>query len=144
MRVTIELPRRSLPTALALGAAVGAVFLGIGGRVAMRIFALLMDRPPGWTFEGSLTVVFMGAVFGTIGGLLLWTGRRFFRTSPVARGALFWIPLTFLYLRVLSPLTRESLVAFTPFVVTYGVVLYRVWCRRFVAGWHRISMLAPA
>jgi hypothetical protein len=144
MRATIELPRRSLLTALALGAAVGAVFLGIGGRVAMRIFALLMDRPPGWSFGGSMTVVFMGAVFGTIGGVLLWTGRRFFRTSPIARGALFWVPLTFLYLRVLSPLTSESLIAFTPFVVSYGVVLYRIWCRRFVAGWQRIPTLATA
>jgi hypothetical protein len=91
-----------------------------------------------------MTVVFMGAAFGTIGGLLLWTGRRFFRTSPLARGALYWIPLTLLYLRVLSPLTTESLLAFTPFVVAYGVVLYSIWCRRFVAGWYRVSILAPA
>jgi len=144
MHFTIQLPKRSLPTALALGAAVGALFLGVGGRVAMRIFAVLTERAPGWTFEGSLTVVFMGAVFGMIGGLLLWVGRRFFRTSPLARGAVFWIPLTFLYLRVLSPLTTDSLIAFTPFVVAYGAVLYRIWCRRFVAGWVAPPMMATA
>ena len=135
MNTMIELPRRSLPTALALGAVVGAVFLGVGGRAAMRIFALLTDRAPAWTIEGSITVTIFGAIFGMIGGLLLWLGRRFFKTSPLARGALFWIPLTLLYLRVLSPLSGDSLIAFTPFVVAYGVVLYRIWCRRFVAGW---------
>ena len=144
MNTMIELPKRSLPTALLLGAAVGSVFLGVGGRVAMRIFALLTDRAPGWSFEGSLTVVFMGAVFGIIGGGLLWLGRRFFRTSPLARGALFWIPLSLLYLRVLSPLSTDSLIAFTPFVVLYGVVLYRIWCRRVVASWRVHQIMATA
>ena len=144
MNTVIELPRRSLPTALALGAAVGVVFLGVGGRVAMRIFALLVDRAPAWTIEGSITVAIFGAIFGMIGGLLLWLGRRFFRTSPLARGALFWIPMSLLYLRVLSPLNSDSLIAFTPFVVLYGVVLYTIWCRRFVAGWRVPSIMATA
>ena len=144
MNSMIQPPKRSLPTALVLGAAMGLVFLGMGGRVAMRIFALLTDRAAAWSFEGSLTIVLMGAVVGSIGGLLLWLGRRFFGTSPLARGALFWVPLTLLYLRVLSPLSGDSLIAFTPFVVLYGAVLYRIWCRRFVAGWRVHQIMATA
>jgi hypothetical protein len=144
MNSIIQLPRRSLATAVSLGALVGLVFLGVGGRVAMRTFALLVEREPGWSFGGTMTVIFMGAAFGTIGGLLLWTGRRWFRSSPVARGAVFWIPLTLLYLRVLSPLTTDSLMAFTPFVLLYGTVLYRIWCRRFVARWLQQPVLATA
>jgi hypothetical protein len=135
MRYEIDLPRRSLPTAVALGALVGAIFLGVGGRVAMRVFALLEGREPGWSFGGSMTVVFMGAVWGTLGGVLLWMGRRYFRRSPAARGALFWIPLTLLYLRGLSPLNANSLAAFMPIFVAYGAVLYRVFCHRYVARW---------
>ena len=142
MRYEIQLPRRSLPTAIALGALVGAVFLGIGGRIAMRIFALMEGREPGWTLEGSLTVVFMGAVFGTIGGFLLWLGRRWFKRSPMARGALFWIPLTALFLRGLSPLTGNSLAAFLPFYLAYGLVVYRVFCHRYVARWATVSVVA--
>ena len=143
MRHEIQLPRRFLRTSLALGSVVGAVFLGIGGRIAMRTFALMEGREPGWTFEGSLTVVFMGAVFGTIGGFLLWLGRRWFRRSPIARGAIFWIPLTALFLRGLSPLTQDSLIAFLPFYVAYGIVVYRVFCHRFVARW-ATATVAPA
>jgi hypothetical protein len=135
MRYAIDLPKRSLLTALTLGAATGAMFLGVGGRVAMRLFAMLEGREPGWSFGGSLTVVFMGAVWGTLGGALLWAGRRWFRHYPLARGALFWIPLTLLFLRGLSPLNANSLVTFMPFFFMYGAVLYRLWCHRFVARW---------
>jgi hypothetical protein len=138
------LPRHSFRMAIALGALVGGVFLGVGGRIAMRIFAMLVGRDPAWSFEGTLTVVFFGAVFGTIGGALLWLGRRVLPRSPLARGALFWIPMTLLYLRVLSPLNRESLIAFTPFVVLYGLVLYRIWCRRYVVRWLRTPAAAGA
>ena len=135
MRYEIELPRRSLPTAITLGAIVGAIFLGVGTRIAMRLFALLEGREPGWSFGGSMTVVFMGAVFGTFGGVLLWLGRRYFKRSPLARGALFWIPLTLLFLRGLSPLNSNSVMTFIPFFAAYGAVLYRTFCHRFVARW---------
>ena len=142
MRYEIDLPRHSLPTALALGALVGAIFLGVGGRVAMRIFALLEGREPGWSFGGSMTVVFMGAVWGMLGGIVLWLGRRYFRRSPVARSALFWVPLTLLFLRGLSPLNTNSLVVFMPFFVAYGAVLYRIFCHRYVARWAAVPSTA--
>ena len=143
MRDEIQLPHRSLRTSLTLGAVVGAIFLGIGGRIAMRIFALMQGREPAWTLEGSLTVIFMGAVFGAIGGFLLWSGRRWFRRSPIARGAVFWIPLTALFLDGLSPLNRNSLIAFLPFYLAYGLVVYRIFCHRFVARW-AAATVAPA
>ena len=135
MRLEIELPRRSFVTAITLGAIVGTIFLGIGGRTAMRIFAMLEGRAPGWSVGGTMTIVFMGAAWGTLGGILLWLGRRYFKRSPVARGLVFWIPLTLLYLRGLSPLSTNSLIAFTPFYLAYGAVLYRVFCHRYVARW---------
>ena len=141
MRYEIELPRRSLLTAIVLGAIVGAVFLGIGGRLAMRFFAVLEGRAVGFSFLGSLPVVLMGAVWGTLGGALLWAGRRWFPTLPLARGVLFWVPLTLLFLRGLSPLNTNGLITFMPFFFLYGVTLYRLWCHRYVARW---AVLATA
>jgi hypothetical protein len=142
MRLEIDLPRRSLPTAIALGAIVGAIFLGVGGRVAMRIFALLEGREPGWSLGGSMTVVFMGAAFGTLGGAMLWLGRRYFKRSPLARGALFWGLLTLLFLEGVTPLNTDSVVAFSPFFVAYGAVLYRIFCHRYVARWAAVPATA--
>jgi hypothetical protein len=135
MTNTIRLPRRSLLTALILGAIDGAIFLGVGGRVAMRIFAILDGRAPGFTVGGTVPVILMGAAWGTLGGALLWLGRRLFPGSPAARGAVFWIPLSVLYLQGLRPFNADSLIAFTPFYLAYGAALYRVWCHRFVARW---------
>ncbi len=135
MRLEIQLPRQSFITSIALGAVVGTIFLGIGGRIAMRIFAILEGREPGWSLGGTVPVVIMGAAWGTVGGILLGLGRRYFKRPPVARGLLFWIPLTLLYLRGLSPLSTNSLIAFTPFNVAYGAALYRVFCHRYVARW---------
>ena len=143
MRRVIQLPRRSLPTALTLGALVGAIFLGVGGRIAMRIFALMEGREPGFSVGGTLPVILMGAVFGVIGGFLLWLGRRLFKRSPIARGAMFWIPLTTLFLKGLSPLTENSLMAFAPFYLAYGAVVYRVFCHRYVARW-ATATIVPA
>ena len=135
MRYQIQLPKRSLPTALILGAIVGAVFLGVGGRIAMRIFAVRDGLAPKFSIGGTLPVILLGAVWGVLGGALLWLGRRTFPTSPLARGALFWIPLTLVFLRGLNPLSVDRLVAFTPFYLMYGAALYRLWCHRFVARW---------
>ena len=55
---------------LALGAIAGALFLGGGGRVVMRLFAVTTGRPGAFTMRGTLTVVTVGALFGLGGGLL--------------------------------------------------------------------------
>ena len=51
-------------TAVVAGAATGALFLGVGGRLAMHAFALATARSAGFTVRGSLNVVFAGAIAG--------------------------------------------------------------------------------
>jgi hypothetical protein len=62
--------RRSWLNALILGALLGTIVLGLGGRLAMRIFALLEGLTPGSSLGGSLTVLFLGACWGLGGGFL--------------------------------------------------------------------------
>lgn len=56
---------------LLVASVVGAVVLGVGGRVLMRIIALANGGAGGFSIAGSLEVVAAGALFGAIGGLLL-------------------------------------------------------------------------
>lgn len=53
-----------------IGAALGLVLLGIGGRVAMRMVALAIAQPPLLNAGGTFTVVAAGAAAG-VGGVLL-------------------------------------------------------------------------
>ena len=62
------------------GAAIGlVVLLGIGGRLLMRVIALMEGRPPLFTVGGSLTVVMDGTIAGALAGMfygLLWRFAR--------------------------------------------------------------------
>lgn len=74
------------------GALTGALVLGVGGRMAMRLAALIGDRAAGFTWGGSLEVVAAGALYGAAGGLL-WVAvaRRLGRamTGPALGAATF-------------------------------------------------------
>jgi hypothetical protein len=139
--MSMHLPwKPSLFAALGAGTVLGTLILGVGGRLAMRVIAVLDGTPVGFSVGGSMTVVFLGAVAGAAGGLVLWVTRRVFPRAPLARGVVFWGALTFLTLRGLNPVSVERLLVFAPLILVYGASLYRVWCRRYVRRW----MAVPA
>lgn len=63
--------RPGTPRNLLVASALGAIVLGIGGRVLMRIIALANGSAGGFSIAGSLEVVAAGALFGALGGLVL-------------------------------------------------------------------------
>jgi len=74
---------------LLLGAATGALFLGAGGRLVMRLFALATAEPGGFSLRGTLHVIFAGAVAGVAGGVLLLATGRFLGARMWLRGLAF-------------------------------------------------------
>ena len=117
--------------ALLAGAATGFVFLGVGGRIAMRLFALHNGQAPGWSIGGSVTVVFMGVLSG-IGGAAIraaaatWLPRRI---PPVAGTMIFAVGCLLLTLRGLNPVDATRLAYFLPLTVAY-MVAFEIWWRR--------------
>ena len=115
-----------------LGAATGFVFLGVGGRIAMRWFALHNGQAPGWSVGGTVTVVFMGVVSG-VGGAAIraaaatWLPRR---TPDVIGTSIFAIACLLLTLRGLNPVDATKLAFFLPLTVAYGVAFEILWHRR--------------
>ena len=55
----------------------GFLMLGIGSRLLMRVVALMQGTPPGWTFGGTMTVVFLGTVSGLGAGVIYCVLQRF-------------------------------------------------------------------
>jgi hypothetical protein len=66
----------------------GLIILGIGGRLLMRVIAHMEGRVPVFTPEGSIAVVFYGAVAGAFSGVIYHLLRRFVR-KPWVRIAAF-------------------------------------------------------
>jgi membrane associated rhomboid family serine protease len=82
------------PRNLLVASALGALVLGIGGRVLMRIIALANGSPGGFSVAGSLEVVAAGALFGALGGLILLVidrARLYRRRALILAAALFLI-----------------------------------------------------
>jgi hypothetical protein len=118
-----------LATALLLGAASGAVFLGAGGRLAMHVFALGNPRPAGFTLRGSLMVVFAGAIAGALGGVLLAVTERFMPKQLWLRGVLFGAMCYLIAIPGFRPPQPLVFALFAPVFLAYGLVLEAAWER---------------
>lgn len=114
-----------------VGIALGLLILGIGGRIAMRVIAHATYAAPSFSFNGTMTVVLMGAVSGAAGGVIYAVLARFLPDRAVIRAALFGVILTLLTLRGTSPSTPLSLSLFLPLALLYGALLDYVHRRRF-------------
>jgi len=63
-----------------MGVTLGALFLGLGGRIAMRLLAVVIARDGVFSLGGSLEVVAYGAIVGGV------SGAAFAALSPYIRG----------------------------------------------------------
>ncbi len=107
---------------LLLGALAGAVFLGAGGRVAMRGVAILQEWTLSFSVDGSTTVVLMGSLAGVVGAALHLGLQSIPGLPGKAQLLLFWFAAAVFTARILQPIDRDRLVMFTPVVLVYGVV----------------------
>lgn len=118
---------RDWVTAIGLGAALGTLVLGAGGRAAMRWIAVSQGTTAGFSLGGTMTVVLLGTASGALGGLFLVASRWIFPTRAWARVSLYWATLLLITLRGLRPLDTGRVALFVPLVVLYGAALYAVW-----------------
>lgn len=114
----------------ALGALLGTLCLGIGGRAAMRGIAAAQGATPGFSFEGTLTVVFLGALAGLTAGLVYVAARMLLPRRVWWARALFGVILLAITLRGLRPIDLVRLELFLPLFIVFGVALDRLWERQ--------------
>jgi hypothetical protein len=117
-----------------IGLGLGALVLGVGGRVVMRLIAVLTDRPLLLSVGGTVTILAVGAAAGAAGGVLHAISRvvtaRGRTGSTVLRVALFALLLGLVTWRGLHGTPAAQAVAFWPLVAMYGALLERALTRR--------------
>jgi hypothetical protein len=114
---------------LLLGAASGALILGIGGRIAMRGIAILSGGMPGFSWGGTMTVVLLGALSGLAGAIVLTGVRLLLPRRAALRGTIYWAFLILAGLRGLNPVDPQRLLLFMPLILLYGITLQVLSCR---------------
>lgn len=111
----------------ALGALLGTLCLGLGGRAAMRAIAAAQGAAPGFSLGGTLTVVFLGALAGLTAGLVYVATRTLLPRHVWWARSLFSVILLAITLRGLRPIDVLRLQLFLPLFVVFGVALDRLW-----------------
>lgn len=132
--------------ALVLGAAVGFVTLGLGGRLAMFGFAQHTGRPSIWTLRGTLTVALSGSMAGALAALLFLAVQRWLlpNARPLVRG----LAAGALTLLVAAPGIRPpwlvTFALFAPAFLAFGVGFVWLWSRTrsTINGVRQISTMA--
>ena len=94
---------RQLGRAALTGLVVGLVVLGLGGRLARRIVALLIHQAPHLGLGASLGILLIGGILGTLAGLAYGvTLQRRWPAQRTTKGILFGTAL-FSVLTLLQP-----------------------------------------
>lgn len=120
---------RSLFTALLIGTITGALFLGVGGRLAMRGLALASGTPPGFSFGGTLSVVLSGAIAGVIGGILLFAAAQFLPVLLRVRGLIFGLLCYLVATPGFRPPQLLVFAMFAPTFLAYGIATVMLYER---------------
>ena len=117
--------------ALAAGAVTGFIILGVGGRIAMRLFALHTGARPGLSLGGTTTVIVMGVVSGVAGAMIRAAAAASLpRHLPAWIGsAIFAIACLLLTLRGLEPVDAARVAYFIPLTVAYIIAFELAWWR---------------
>jgi hypothetical protein len=121
--------RRDWIDAALIGLILGTVILGVGGRIGMRYVGLAQGQAAGFSWGGSLTVVFMGAVWGVFIALLLVGIRSIRRLPQPGRGVLYWAIVLFLASRGLHPMTVTNVTWLLPPILVFAVAVQIATCR---------------
>jgi hypothetical protein len=129
MRVTVKqavVTLRQMLFGLIAGIVSGVLFLGIGGRLAMRVLAVLAKKRLEFSVEGTMGILFISVVLGMIGGMLFSVLGRYLPGTKAANGGGFGL-LVYIVLIPLMPveIQREALALgdWLPFsIVIFGLL----------------------
>jgi hypothetical protein len=117
---------RGIVGGLLAGVASGILLLGLGGRLAMRVLALIAHRPTHFGLKATLGILLIGAILGGLASLGYTLVLRQARGAPALKGALYG---SFLF-AVLIPLQpaaiQEEIVAFRGHLAVAGLLFWAV------------------
>ena len=102
------------------------MFLGLGGRTAMYVFARATGREPHVTARGALTVMLYGMAFGIGLGLVRWLVNPFLRGLWRLHGVTFAAIAYAICSVGMRPPTLLTYSLFAPLFLLYGLFLEQV------------------
>lgn len=117
---------RGILAGLVAGIASGLLLLGLGGRLAMRLLALIAHRPTHFGLGATLGILVIGAILGGAASLGYSLFLHRMRGAPALKGALYG-SLLFVVLIPLQPRAiQEEIDALHGHLVVAGLLFWAV------------------
>jgi hypothetical protein len=117
---------KKIAAGLLCGLIVGAVILGVGGRIVMSVIALMGHVTPTWSLGGTLNVIAFGAIVGAVSGLAYAAVRQYLPGPRVVKGLLAGLLLFGAMLLLRPSSARTAMSGFTtltvPILLMFGVI----------------------
>ena len=111
---------------LLFGLIVGAVVLGVGGRIVMSAIALLGRITPTWSLGGSIDVIVFGGSVGAVSGLVYVLVRPYLPGPQLGKGLLTGLLLFGGMVLIRPPSARSAMAGFThltvPILLMFGAI----------------------
>jgi hypothetical protein len=113
--------------ALIAGTLGGIVILGAGGRLVMRLLALMAHRPLQFGWGATLGILLIGGILGAIGGLVFALTAARLRSTPLLKGALYGTLLLLLLIPLQPSAIQQEITALRGHLLAAGVLFWLVW-----------------
>lgn len=111
---------------LLCGLVVGAVVLGVGGRIVMSGIALMGHVTPQWSLGGTVDVIAFGAIVGVVSGLVYVAAGAYLPGPHLAKGLFAGLLLFGVMALIRPPSARSAMAGFTtlttPILLMFGVI----------------------
>lgn len=131
--------KKRISIGLVTGAVVGALIIGIGGRLAMRVIALMAGRQGGFSWGGTFDVITLGLLIGLFSGVVYGFVEKKGFSNYVLNGCLYGT-LLFVVLLILPidgkgaakgfpEMQTEIYLIFALLLIIYGIGLASLFRR---------------
>ncbi len=112
--------------ALIAGTLSGVVILGAGGRLAMRLLALMAHRPVHFGWSATLGIFLIGGILGAVGGVAFALTANRLRSDPLLKGVLYGTLLLLLLMPLQPSAIQEEITAFRGHLIAAGLLFWMV------------------
>jgi uncharacterized membrane protein len=102
------------------------VFLCLGGRLTMRVLAILAQQEPRFTIEGTIAILVFSTSIGIVGGILLPLVQKDLPGSPNTKGSAWGLLLFIVLIPMLPPTITDEVMGAQQFlplaIVLFGLL----------------------
>ena len=134
---------RRFAVSLLSGFVAGVAILGVGGRIAMRIMAVVAHREAHFSLGATLGILLIGGILGTLASIPFAAVRRWLPRNPVSAGVIYGTAMLMILIPLQPASIRDEITALRGFLLPATLIFWIV-CTSYAIALARLNArMAP-